>query len=144
MKHARLGSIPIVLMANYAIRIPRVVSEIRFSVDQVGWMLPRAVSSRAQVDPQAIVQRISYVFRQLLVMRFNLSSVVRILMMLMTNAVVHACQVEVAIAKMAKGVSHTHSVVQMGRMPSLLHLFHQFHGLHQNRSSAVPRMMMLL
>ena len=83
-------------MANYAILIPHAVSEIRFSVDQVGWMLPRAVSSHAQVDPQAIVQRISCVFRRLLVMRSNLSSVDRILMMLMTDAVVHASQVEEA------------------------------------------------
>jgi hypothetical protein len=142
--HALLGSIPTVPMANYVIRILHVVSVTHSIVDQAGWMLQRAVLNLAQVDLQVIVLKTSYVSRLRLAMKFNPSSVGRLLMMLTTNVAFHAHPVEVVIAMMAKVASPTHYVVNMGRMRYLHHPFHQFQAPHQSRSSVVPRLMMLL
>ena len=142
--HARLGSIPTVPMANYVIRILHVVSVTHSIVDQAGWMLQRAVLNLAQVDLQVIALKTSYVFRLLLAMKFNPSSVGQLLMMLTTNVAFHAHPVEVVIAMMAKAASPTHYVAKMGRMRYLHHPFHQVQAPHRSRSSVVPRLMMLL
>jgi hypothetical protein len=142
--HARLGSIPTVPMANYVIRILHVVSVTHSIVDQAGWMLQQAVLNLAQVDLQVIALKTSYVFRLLLAMKFNPSSVGRLSTMLTTNVAFHAHPVEVVIAMMAKVASPTHYVAKMGRMRYLHHPFHQFQAPHRSRSSAVPRLMMLL
>lgn len=129
--HVPRGSTLTVPPARCAIPTPPAQSVTRPSADPVGRMPRLVASSLAQADPLRIVRESSPVSLPPLAMRRNPFSADKTSKKPLPIAAFRASRAEATLVLMAKVVSHTHSVMNSGRMPYPHRRWHQFLWRHR-------------